>query len=147
MIAELPVVALAEDNPDDIFFLKRALKSAGVSNPLVILPDGRQVQAYLEGKGDFADRERYPLPSLLLLDLKLPLMSGFQVLEWIRGRAETRSLPVIVLTTSGELKDVSMAYQSGANAFLIKPSGAENLVNQIRAIRDFWLEQNVFAKL
>ena len=146
MSQELPTLALAEDNPDDVFFMKRALKAAEVLNPLIILPNGRQVLEYLGGKGPYAERSLYPLPKLLFLDLKLPLLNGFEVLEWIRSRPETRSLAVIILTTSGEYKDINKAYQMGANSFLIKPSGAENLANQMRAMKQFWLDHNTFSQ-
>lgn len=145
MSPALPVLALAEDNADDVFFMKRAMKAAGIANPLEILGDGRQAVEYLAGRGPYADRKAHPLPCLLLLDLKLPLLTGFEVLEWIRGRPETKSLPVIVLTSSGQVKDINRAYELGANSFLVKPSGADNLAGQMRAFRLYWLEQNIFA--
>jgi DNA-binding response OmpR family regulator len=144
MSAKLPTLALAEDNADDVFFMKRAMAAAGIANPLEILGDGRQVLEYFEGKGRYADRDAHPLPRLLLLDLKLPLMSGFQVLEWLRGRPMARVMPIIVLTSSGQAKDINRAYELGANSYLIKPSGGENLLNQMKAIKFYWLDQNVF---
>jgi CheY-like chemotaxis protein len=144
--AALPTLALAEDNADDVFFMKRAMRTAGIANPVEILCDGRQVVEYLEGKGAYADRSAHPLPRLLLLDLKLPLLSGFQVLEWARGRPETKVLAIIVLTSSGQCKDINRAYELGANSFLIKPSGADNLAGQMKAFKHYWLEQNVFAE-
>lgn len=145
MNAVLPTLALAEDNADDVFFMRRAMKAAGIANPVEILSDGRQAVAYLEGKGAYADRAAHPFPRLLLLDLKLPLLSGFQVLEWMRGRPETRVLPVIVLTSSGQYKDINRAYELGANAFLVKPSGADNLASQMKAFKQYWLDHNIYA--
>ena len=145
MTEALPTLALAEDNADDVFFLKRALKTAEIGNPLEILPDGRHALEYLGGAGRYADRRAHPPPRLLLLDLKLPLVGGFQVLEWVRARPETRCLPVIILTSSGQYKDVRRAYELGANSYLIKPSGADRMAGQMKAFRQFWLEQNIFA--
>ena len=145
MSAALPTLALAEDNADDVFFMKRAMKAAGIAHPLEILGDGRQTVEYLEGLGAYGERKAHPLPCLLLLDLKLPLLTGFQVLEWIRARPGTKSLPVILLTSSGQFKDINRAYELGANSFLVKPSGADNLANQMRAFKQYWLEHNIFS--
>src|SRR4051794_32895735 len=97
-----PSLLLVEDNPDDVFFMRRALKAADVSNPLHLVVDGREAINYLEGAGQFADRSKFPLPCLVLLDLKLPHYSGHEVLRWIRERDDLKSLIVVVLTTSNE---------------------------------------------
>jgi CheY-like chemotaxis protein len=145
VISSQTPIALAEDNDDDVFFVRRALKAAEMDNPLIVLKDGRQAVDYLAGQGEYADRAVWPLAPLLLLDLKLRMLSGFQVLDWIRSQSDVRALVVVVLSTSGESKDVERAYLAGANAYLVKPSGAENAARQLRAIKQFWLDQNCFV--
>ena len=109
-------IALVEDNEDDLFFMRRALQAAAIANPTVVLRDGRAAMDYLSGQGIYADRESYPLPCLVLLDLKLPEVHGFEVLRWIRAHPTVGTVVVIVLTTSGESRDVATAYALGANA-------------------------------
>ena len=112
---------LVEDNPDDVFIMTRALKKAGLDLPVFIASDGKEALDYLRGTGPFADRARYPLPSLVLLDLKLPYLNGFEVLEWIRDHPLFHDLQVIVLTSSGEDRDQRRAQELGVSAYLIKP--------------------------
>jgi CheY-like chemotaxis protein len=139
-------LALIEDNEDDVFFMRRALRAAEIDNPIVVLRDGRAAMDYLSGRGIYADRDRYPLPCLALLDLKLPEAGGFEVLAWIRAEPKVGALVVIVLTTSGEHRDIARAYALGANAYLIKPPGAEKLREQMKAVQSFWLGQSVLPE-
>lgn len=134
-----------EDDPNDVFLLQHALTKAGVANPIQVASDGRQAIEYLEGTGPFADRERFPLPCLVLLDLKLPYVMGLDVLKWIRQRPGS-PLVVVMLTASGEDGDVATAYRLGANAFLTKPSEAAKLVDMVKAIKDFWLRHNTLPE-
>ena len=131
-----------EDDPNDVFFLKRAFTSAGVDNPLRVVNDGREAIDYLKGSGRFADREQFPLPGLVLLDLKLPHVMGLEVLRWIRQESGL-SLVVVLLTASAEEADIASAYRLGANGFLVKPSAASQLVEMVKAIKDFWLTFNM----
>lgn len=101
------IILLAEDNEDHVFFIRRAFRQAGLLNPLHVVNDGEQAIAYLTGEGKYANREEYPLPCLLLLDLKMPNKNGFQVLEWLRHQPSLAALRVVVLTTSGETKDIT----------------------------------------
>lgn len=140
-------IAVAEDNDDDVFFLRRAMKTAEISHPLIVLPSGRDVIDYFAGEREFADRSAYPLSPLMLLDLKLPIMSGFKVLEWLQVHGEGARPVIVVMTTSGEEKDRERAYALGASSFLVKPSGAEALAKQMRAFKTFWLEQNAFPRM
>jgi len=116
---------LVEDNEDDVFLMKRALKGARVVNPLLVVEDGQQAVDYLGGAGKFADREQYPLPAVVFLDLKLPLLSGHDVLAWIRRQRELESLVVIVLTSSNEPSDLNRCYALGANSYVVKPPTPE----------------------
>ena len=137
-------ILLVEDNEDDIFLMKRALKSAGVTNPLHIVEDGQEAIDYFSGVGRFADREKHPLPAVVFLDLKLPMRSGHEVLEWIRQREQFASIAVIVLTSSNEPSDLQKCYALGANSYLVKPPTPEGLVELAEAFKWYWLEYNRF---
>src|SRR4026209_282034 len=115
-----------DDDPNDVFLLQHAMKKAGVANPVQVATDGQQAIDYLKGTGKFADREKFPLPCLVLLDLKLPYVMGLDVLKWIRQQPGM-VVVVIKLTASAEDADISTAYRLGANAFLTKPSEASKL--------------------
>jgi CheY-like chemotaxis protein len=130
-----------EDDPNDVLFLRRALKKAGVTNPVQSVEDGQQAIDYLRGAGPFADRCKFPFPGLLLLDLKLPYVMGLDVLRWIRQELQT-PLVVIILTASAENTDIAAAYRLGVNGFLVKPSETAKLEEMIKAFKDFWLTHN-----
>ncbi len=132
-------VLVADDNPDDIRLLQFAWARAKVSTPLHVLTAGEEVLDYLAGAGAFSDRRRFPLPRLLLLDLKMPRKDGFEVLEWIRSKPGVRRLPVLVLTASLHQQDVERALDLGASAFLIKPVELNRLIDLVKAIDLFWL--------
>jgi two-component system response regulator len=126
-------VLYAEDEENDVFFMQEAWKRAEVRNPLIALPDGAAVIDYLN--------HLKPKPSLLLMDLKMPRTDGFAVLAWLKKRRKWRdSLPVIVLSSSGQEKDIKRALDMGAHEYLMKPNGMENLVAVVRALKHRWLE-------
>jgi CheY-like chemotaxis protein len=137
-------ILLVEDNEDDVFLMKRALKGARVVNPLFVVEDGREAVDYLGGAGKFADRESYPLPAVVFLDLKLPFISGHEVLAWIRRQNNLESVVVIVLTSSNEASDLSRSYALGANSYLVKPPTPEQLEELAKAFKWYWLEYNQF---
>src|ERR1035438_8663437 len=114
------------------------MTKAGVANPIRVATDGQQAIDYLKGTGKFANREQFPLPCLVLLDLKLPYVMGLEVLKWIRQQPGVAPI-VLLLTASAEDADIATAYRLGANAFLTKPSKAGTLVEMATAIKDFWL--------
>ena len=120
-----PVILLVEDNEDDVFFMRRALQKAGVDLPLQIVMDGQQALDYLEGKEAYGDRDRFPIPLLMFLDLKLPYVHGFGVLTWLRSQTSLHNIPVIVLTSSPEERDRQKAHELGAKAYLVKPPTRE----------------------
>ena len=130
-----------EDDPNEVFFLQRALNRAAVANPVHVVTDGQQAIDYLKGEGKFADREQFPMPCLVLLDLKLPFVMGFEVLSWIRQQPGM-TVPVVILSSSAEDADMATAYRLGANAFLTKPSAVSELEDMVRAIKAFWLTHN-----
>ena len=133
---------VAEDDANDVFFLERAFKEADVQNPLQIVHDGQETIDYLAGVGNFSDRSKYPLPYLLILDLKMPRMTGMDVLKWLQDQPELRSLPVIVFSSSAHRLDIERAYQLGANAFVVKPSSLGRRADLAKLIKEFWLDFN-----
>ena len=133
------LILIAEDTEDDALIIRRALQKAAVPNPLHVVRNGEEVMAYLQGHRQFANRDEYPLPALLLLDLKMPRMDGFEVLSWIRHQPSLKALRVIVLTSSEDIRDVNKAYELGANSFLVKPMDFENSVEISKFLNDYWL--------
>lgn len=135
-------ILLAEDDPNDVLLIQRAFQKAGLKNALKVVRDGEQALDYLAGRGTYADRERYPFPYLLLLDLKMPGTDGFEVLHWLRGEPEMRRLLVVVLTSSNLQADVDRAYELGANSYLVKPLEFDEMVNLIQRFEAYWTEIN-----
>lgn len=133
-------ILLVEDNEDDLFLMKRALRSARIVNRLIVVQTGQEAMDYLAGTGKFADRDSYPIPAAVFIDLKLPFVFGHEVLAWIRRRKEFESLVVIVLTSSNEASDLNRCYSLGANSYLIKPPSAEQLEARAKAFKWQWLE-------
>src|SRR5688572_15182633 len=115
------VILLVEDDFNDVLLLRRALQRAGVQQPVRLVSDGEEAIAYLAGKGPFGDRQAFPFPCLVLLDLKLPKRSGLEVLRWLRGQEEIKDLPVLMITSSGETSDRDEAASHGIEAYQVKP--------------------------
>jgi CheY-like chemotaxis protein len=120
-------ILVVEDNENDVTLIRRTLANACLPNPQHFVESGEEAINYLVGAGPYSDRTNYPLPALLLLDLKLPGKDGFEVLQWIRGHRNFANLRVVVLTSSNEIRDVQKAYRLGANSFLVKPLEFENV--------------------
>jgi CheY-like chemotaxis protein len=138
-----PTVLLAEDNPDDVVLVRRAWRRSGLPGTLQVVSDGEEVLRYLRGQGAYADRSTHPQPDLLLLDWKMPRMSGLEVLRLIRGQSCYDDLPVVVLTASVEDEDVLDAYAARANSYLQKPVSAGSLTTLLANAGRYWLEHNV----
>jgi CheY-like chemotaxis protein len=132
-------ILLAEDDENDVVMFRRASHHANLTNPLLVVNDGNEVIAYLSGEGKYADRKRFPMPGLLLLDLKMPGRDGFEVLEWVRGRQELRDLQVVVLTASDQFRDINRSFELGANSFLVKPAEFDEFVGMVEALRSYCL--------
>ncbi len=132
-------ILLVEDSQEDVFFMQRALKKSGVTNPMQVVEDGQKAVEYLEGSGIYVDRSAYPLPSIILLDLKIPFVKGLDVLKWIRSRADLAKIIVIVFTSSALDSDIAHAYSLGANSYSIKPPSSDMLVNFTKALQEYWL--------
>lgn len=140
-------ILLVEDDPNDVFFLQYAFEQAGIANPLQVVGDGQQALDYLQGQGRYSDRAQFPFPCLVLLDLKLPVRMGLDVLRAIQQRPELQSLLVIVLSSSADQAEVDQAYQLGARSYLIKPLSVETRSAMARLIKSYWLELNQFPTL
>jgi CheY-like chemotaxis protein len=136
-------ILLVEDNDDDVFLITRAFKTVGLVTPMVRATDGQDAIDYLSGKGHYADRVKFPMPALVLLDIKMPFISGLEVLRWIRGQPPFAPLPVVMFTTSSQECDVRSAYGSGANAFLVKPARLEECTSIASVIKQFWIDANI----
>jgi CheY-like chemotaxis protein len=139
-------ILLVEDDENDAFFLRHALSDAGCIHPVNVVKHGQQAIDYLAGAGEFADRNRHPLPRLLLLDLKLPGLGGLDVLGWLRQQPVLSTLVVIVFTSSQQPADIERAYRLGANAFLIKSGDPRELAAVARFLVG-WLRHNRFPDL
>lgn len=130
-------ILVAEDSPDDVFFLQQAAKKAGTNCVLHPVSDGIEALAYLKGEGPYRDREVYPFPDILLLDLNMPGMNGFEVLEWIRNDSHCSRLIVHVLSASSRQTDIEKAYELAANSYLVKPSRLEELIAFVTALEQW----------
>jgi len=137
-------ILVVEDNPDDVFFLQQALKKAAVSSRLDAVCDGLEALAYLKGDAAYSDRAAYPFPDVLLLDLNMPRMNGFEVLQWIRQNPRCARLVVHVFTASSREEDVQRAYDLGANSYVTKPSRVDELVALVTAMHQ-WHRFTSFA--
>ena len=133
------VILLAEDREDEVMLIRRSFAKANFLNPLFVVSNGEEAIAYLQGEGKYANRDEYPLPSLLLLDLKMPRKDGFEVLHWIRKQPTLSALRIVVLTASDEIRDVNRAYEMGANSFLVKPVDFVHFVEVTKALKGYWI--------
>lgn len=137
----LKPILLVEDDANDVFLLRRAFHQANILHPITLVTDGEQATSYLGGQNGFADRIRYPLPALMILDLKLPRKAGVEVLNWLRSQeAPLCRLPVIVLTSSRLSSDVNQAYDAGANSYLVKPGEFSRLLELVKDLDHYWFE-------
>ena len=136
-------VLLIEDDVSDFRLIQRAFAKIRPFVPMLRLSHGDEAVEYLAGDGPYENRSVHPVPSVLLLDIKLPRRSGFEVLEWIRAqKSELRRLPIIMLTSSGHQADVNKAYELGVNSYLVKPSNNSELEQLVSTFRTYWLELN-----
>lgn len=130
-------ILLVEDNPGDVRLTREALRGAKVHNNMVVAGDGQEALSLLKQEGEYAGSTR---PDLILLDLNLPLMNGFEVLDAIKDDPELKRIPVVVLTTSQAEQDIVHSYNLHANAYITKPVDLAQFVKVIKSIEDFWLE-------
>ncbi len=131
-------ILLVEDDENDVVLMRRAFLKASLTNPVQIVRSGEEAIRYLRGEEPYSDRSKYALPVLLLLDLKLPGTTGFEVLSWVRSQARFRYLPVVVLTASDAERDMQRVAEMGANSYLVKPLGPARLLEMVQALNLYW---------
>ncbi len=132
-------VLYVEDEENDVFFMQLAWKRAGLTFPLHVARNGSEAIDYLAGTASFADRNQHPFPSLIILDLNLPILSGLEVLEWIRQQPQMAEMPVVILTSSDQPRDIQRAQELRANEFITKPSAPEQLNEIVQRFSKKWL--------
>ena len=141
-MSESHTILIVEDNPTDVMLIRRALARLKIANPVQVIADGDRAVDYLSGHDDYADRMQFPLPALILLDLKLPRRSGLEVLEWLRRQEGLRRMPVVMLTSSRQSDDVNRAYDLGANSYLVKTVEFDGLQEMLGTINTYWIDWN-----
>jgi|SRR5437867_4808899 len=137
-----PVILLIEDSENDALLLQHAFKKAGLTKPLQIVRDGVDATSYLLGLGEFSDRQKYPFPKILLIDLNMPRLNGFELLGWVKSKPDLQHLMVVVLTGSARKPEINAAYQLGAKSYLVKPTRSEDLQQLIDAFFQYWIVHN-----
>jgi CheY-like chemotaxis protein len=138
----LRTILLVEDEPTDAALLRRGFEKAKVLNPVVYLTNGNDALGYLAGVGEYADRKKYPLPALILLDLNLPGTTGIQLLQWMRIQGEIKRIPVVVLTGDDRPDTINAAYDLGANSYLVKPGNLADIARMVETIQRYWVKLN-----
>jgi CheY-like chemotaxis protein len=138
----LRTILLVEDESSDAALLLRGFEKAKVLNPIIHLTNGDEALGYLAGVRQYADRRKYPLPALILLDLKLPGMTGIQLLQWMRVQGEIKRIPVVVLTSNDDPDTINAAYDLGANSYLVKPGNNAEIARMVEAIQRYWVKLN-----
>jgi len=131
---------LVEDSPDDVYLVERAFSKSGEGHRLHVVTDGQKAIDYLMGVGIYQDREKHPIPRVILLDIKMPRVSGLEFLEWLHQKAPEplRIIPVIVMSGSEEERDIKRAYELGANCYLVKPIPWQEFEEQMTTLNIFW---------
>lgn len=140
------VILLVDDSDNDLSLLRNAFRAANFQAALRMVSNGEEAISYLQGGGEYADRSQFPMPTVMLLDLKMPMKDGFEVLTWVREQPILRRLSVIILTASARTEDVTQAFDLGANSYLVKPAAMSSLIAMVCCLRD-WLEYNQFPPM
>lgn len=125
-------ILLAEDNADDAFVFEMMFQRAKLPHSLRLVEDGQRAIDWLDGRGAYADREKYPLPDIVLLDLKMPLKNGFEVLEWLRSQQNLREIPVIILSSSDDSRDLVRAHKLGVTSYFVKSPQLKDVIEYLR---------------
>lgn len=138
-----PVILLVDDNPHDVVLIRLAFRRVGIIDTIHLVKDGVEAMRYIRGEGAYSDRHQFPVPTLVLLDLKMPQTSGFDVLQWIREQTELSNVVVVVMSGSRDDTDIERAYALGANSYLIKPTRFEDMVKMMESLKDYtaWKKQ------
>jgi CheY-like chemotaxis protein len=139
LMSSCSTILVADDDQNDVFFLRRAFQKSGLGHSVAHVPDGQEAIDYLRGEGDYSDRKRFPLPTLLLLDLKMPKVDGFDVLTWLKSQPAWQSLPVVVLSSSSREDDIQRARALGADDYRVKPADFDDLLALAQDVAARWL--------
>lgn len=139
-MSELGHILVAEDDPTDAYFFERAFKRAGLPVSLHFVHDGQEVMDYLQGRSQFGDRASNPMPQVVLLDLNMPRLNGFEVLDWIRHQPQLAGLEVVIFSASEASRDMNRAYRLGANSYMVKPHSMQELMALVGRFKRHWLE-------
>jgi CheY-like chemotaxis protein len=141
-ITKATTFLLVEDEPNDVFFVRRQFSHGPQNLRLFAVNDGAEAIRYVEGQGEYGDRSTHPLPDVILLDLKMPRINGFEFLEWLRGKApdKLRLIPVIIMSSSSLAEDIQRAYELGANSYIVKPVNWDEFKDRLRALSIYWVE-------
>ena len=132
-------VLLVEDDLNDVFLVKRAFKMAHLPEPLQVVTDGQEAINYLKAEGKYEDRQAYPLPKLIVMDIKMPRRTGFEVLEWVKkGDQPLRRIPIVIVSSSNNPADINRAYELGANAYMVKPVNFKAVEHLFQSITHYW---------
>jgi CheY-like chemotaxis protein len=131
------VILLVDDDPHDVVLIRLAFRKVGIIDTIELVKDGLEAMRYIRGEGIYSDRRRFPLPTLMLLDLNMPQTSGFDVLSWIREQPFVSNLTVIVMTGSQDSDDIQRAYRLGADSYLVKPTKFSDLVKMMHSLKDY----------
>jgi CheY-like chemotaxis protein len=140
-------ILYVEDDESDVTVLRHAFRLAEVDISFCHVPDGQAAVEYLTGQGVYRDRARFPLPSLLLVDVKMPRLGGLELLQWIRSQPELAGLVVVMFSSSNQDQDIRRAWDLGANSYVVKPHGLQAAIKLVRALDSWWFNQNEFARL
>ena len=136
-------ILVAEDDENDRFLLERAIAKTGAKHEVHMVTNGQEAINYLQAEGEYRDRTRHPFPNFLILDVKMPIRSGFEVVQWLRGHEECSVIPTTLFTSSARPEDIKKGYVLGANAFFTKPHNLEDLVKLLNVMFEFWYHAQV----
>ena len=140
------IIMCVEDNPEDRETIRRAFKKVGLVNPMLHFDDGDEALDYLFRRDNFVDAKKNPLPNMILLDLNLPGTDGFEILAEIKQDVKLKKIPVVVLTTSSDERDIEKCFQAGANSYIVKPVSFDGFVEAIKRLKDYWFSISVIPQ-
>jgi CheY-like chemotaxis protein len=132
------VILLADDSSEDVLLMEIALERTHLEAALQVVSDGEQAIRYLQGHGQYSDRSRFPIPSLIILDIKMPLVSGLGVLRWLSEQPELKVIPKIIMSTSRLEEEITQSYRLGANTYFVKPQSLHDLKKVLTSLQDYW---------
>jgi CheY-like chemotaxis protein len=143
MKTRFATILVVEDDPDDRTFIALAFRRLALSSPLQFVEDGQKAIRYLRGDGEYADRTKFPYPTFIMTDLKMPTLDGFGLLEFLKSNPCWAVIPIVVFSASEDLDDIRTAYLLGASSYHVKPHLLEHFDSQLKVLHDYWLTRHV----